>query len=276
MPHHVHRLVEPFAGLAAISIAAASEKRADFFYLNDLNAPHMAMLKEAIETPFRLLEEYERVWQEQFTFSKGSVEHFYHVRGLFNEGVQTPANMLYLLARRVKGSVRYGKDGRFNQSPDKRRNGTSPQTLEGNLEKISALLNGKTTFSAVDYRDVFEQALPGDLFYLDPPYQGVSNTRDHRYLAGISFREFADSLEILNRKGVDFLVSYDGACGDREYGDELPKQLGCRKVLLNAGLSTQALFLGKKSDTYEALYVSESLAPVFDLPTEQLTLWEVL
>jgi DNA adenine methylase len=79
-------------------------------------------------------------------------------------------------------------------------------------------------------------------------------------LAGVSFNEFAESLETLNRKGVDYLISYDGECGGREYGRDLPPELGCRKVMLKAGLSSQALLLGRKSVTYEALYVSKGLA----------------
>ena len=100
---------------------------------------------------------------------------------------------------------------------------------------------------------------PGDVVYMDPPYQGVSEAKDCRYLSGLPFEEFAESLETLNRRGIDYLISYDGVCGGREYGRELPSELGCRKVMLNAGLSSQALFLGRKSVTYEALYVSRGL-----------------
>ena len=123
------------------------------------------------------------------------------------------------------------------------------------------MLCGISVFSAIDYREVFDRTAPGDVVYMDPPYQGVSDVRDCRYLSGVSFNEFADSLEVLNRKGVDFLISYDGACGGREYGQDLPEGLGCRKVMLKAGLSSQALLLGRKSVTYEALYVSKGLIP---------------
>ena len=85
--------------------------------------------------------------------------------------------------------------------------------------------------------------------------------RDKRYFAGVSFDEFACSVELLDRKGVDYLISYDGSCGGKEYGKELPSSLHCQKVLLNAGLSSQALLLGRKAATIEALYVSSSLLP---------------
>ena len=216
LPNKFERLVEPFSGMAAISVATALEKRANSYLINDLNAPLVNMLQEAIENPERLFQDYSKVWNEQFEYGENHVQHFYEVREYFNNGEETPANMLYLLARCVKGAVRYGKNGKFNQSPDKRRHGTNPETLKRNIYVISSLLNGKTCFSTYDYHDVFEMARPGDLVYMDPPYQGVTNVRDNRYYAGIKFDEFVKSLEILNKKKVNYLISYDGECGGKE------------------------------------------------------------
>ncbi len=276
MPAKFNRLVEPFSGMAAVTIATAYENRANSYLVNDLNAPLISLLKEAVENPSLLLKEYSAVWNEQFSYGKEHTQHFYKVRDSFNNGQETPANMLYLLARCVKGSVRYGKDGKFNQSPDKRRHGTTPKTLEQNIFAISNMLRGKAQFLSLDYREIFDMVKPGDLVYMDPPYQGVSNVRDNRYFSGVPFDEFSKALEILNQKGVDYLISYDGECGGKEYGEELPKSLGCKKVMLNAGLSSQALLLGKKSITYEALYISESLIPTFYAVPQQLSLLEEL
>lgn len=259
MPKRRSRMIEPFSGTAAMTIAAAMNGRAESFVVNDLNAPLIGMLTAAIQEPSKLLGDYAKVWSEQFSFSGGHVEHFYRVRQRFNDGETTPANMLYLLARCVKGSVRYGKNGNFNQSPDKRRHGTSPEKLSPNLTAVSTLLQGRTEFHSLDYREVFAMARKNDVVYMDPPYQGVSDFGDNRYLAGVPFAEFSESLYELNRKGVDFLISYDGECGGRTYGEELPSDLECRKIMLCAGQSTQATFLGRSSLTYEALYVSRGL-----------------
>ena len=274
MPHRFNRLIEPFAGMAAITVATAKERRAIEYVINDINEPIVAILQAAIDNPSELIEQYTAVWTEQFSYSKGHLEHFYHVRDCFNDGEQSAENMLYLLARCVKGAVRYGKNGNFNQSPDKRRHGTNPKNVADNVYAISALLKGRTFFSAIDYRHIFELAEPGDMVYMDPPYQGVSNAKDNRYFTGVEFGDFSDSIKTLNRKGVDFIISYDGECGNREYGNELPSSLNCTKFLLNAGLSTQSTLLGKRDTTFEALYVSEGLAERLNSVPEQMTLME--
>ena len=259
MPRRFDRLVEPFAGMAAVTIAVARQERADRYVVNDLNGPLVGILQSAIETPSKLVADYSKVWNEQFVYEQGSVAHYYKVRDDFNRGDQSPDNMLYLLARCVKGSVRYGSNGLFNQSPDKRRNGTSPKTLKSNVDAISYYLKGRTEFLSQDYREVLELTRPGDVVYMDPPYQGVSNVRDSRYFSGVEFDDFVEAIDRLNRRGVDFLISYDGKCGDKTYGEELPMELDLQKVLLRAGLSSQSILLGKKEVTYEALYISRGL-----------------
>lgn len=276
MPNKFNRLLEPFSGMAAISIAAAYDNRTDAYVINDINAPLIEMLHEAVEHPQDLIDRYSEVWSEQFAYGENHVQHYYDVREKFNNGEDTPENMLYLLARCVKGAVRYGKTGNFNQSPDKRRHGTRPKTMADNVYAVSRLLKGKAEFRCCDYHDILRMARPGDLVYMDPPYQGVTNTRDSRYFAGVPFEEFTESLKILSRNGVDFLISYDGECGGKEYGEELPESLHCRKILLNAGRSSQATLLGKEKTTFEALYISESLIPCCEEIPQQLSLMEAV
>lgn len=58
MPHHFNKMIEPFAGMAAMTIAVAQKRRADRYMLNDLNSPLVKILVSAIETPNHLYEEY--------------------------------------------------------------------------------------------------------------------------------------------------------------------------------------------------------------------------
>lgn len=268
-PQKFNRLIEPFAGMAAITIAVSKQRRAEQYVLNDLNEPLINILREAINNPQKLIEEYAKVWSEQITFEGGSVEHFYKIRKDFNDGNKSAANMLYLLARCVKGSVRYSTNGMFNQSPDKRRMGTNPKNLASNVYMISSFLKGKTEFSSVDYREVTKMAKRGDIVYMDPPYQGVCTTRDSRYFSGICFDDFVECVDDLNSRGIDFVISYDGTCGEKQYGVDLPKELKLKKVMLNAGLSSQSLLLGRKEKTIEALYISPNLSDITTSITEE-------
>ena len=274
MPRKFNRLFEPFSGMAAITIAVAKENRANQYYINDINEPIVRILQEAIDTPVSLIDRYTNVWTEQFSYKEGHLEHFYHIRNCFNEGEQTAENMLYLLARCVKGSVRYGRNGNFNQSPDKRRHGTNPKNMTENVLAISAILKGKVNFSATDYREILKTAESGDLIYLDPPYQGVSNKKDNRYFSGVDFEEFSESIAVLDKRKIDYIISYDGECGEKGYGQDLPKSLNCKKIMLNAGVSTQSTLLGKKDTTFESLYISDNITAMITPIPEQIMLME--
>lgn len=262
LPHRFERLIEPFAGMAAITIAVSRQNRAKHYLLNDINEPLISVLRESIENPSQLIKDYTKVWSEQLTFEGGSVEHYYKIRDEFNAGNKCAANMLYLLARCVNGAVRYSSAGMFNQSPDKRRMGTTPKNLAKNISIISNLLKGKTEFTSLDYREIARQARVGDVVYMDPPYQGVCSTRDCRYFSGIEFHEFVECVEDLVRRNIDFVISYDGTCGEKQYGEDLPEALGLRKIMLTAGLSSQSILLGKKETTVEALYLSPNLQDI--------------
>lgn len=259
MPRHVDRLVEPFCGSGAISIASSLNKISDRYWLNDVNEPLVKMLEEAIENPEALSDDYQEIWNGQFKEDTNNVQYFYDIRNRYNSGDKSPAITLFLIARCVKGAVRYSEQGLFNQSPDKRRNGTNPSRVRKNTREISYLLKGRAHLTSLDYRDMIDEISENDFLYMDPPYQGVSNTRDHRYIKGVQYDDLVFFLEALNKKGVRYLLSYDGACGDRQYGRDLPPSLGCKKILLDAGRSTQSTFLGKSDKTVEALYLSPSI-----------------
>lgn len=254
-PNNVSRLIEPFAGSAAISIAAAAHGLVRSYVINDVNKPLAELLRLVVEQPVELATSYEALWLEQH---EDSVAHYYQVRERFNR-TQDPRLFLYLLARCVKGSVRYNSDGMFNQSPDKRRLGTQPKTMRTNLMGVSSLLQGKSIFSSLDYKDVFASAKKSDLIYMDPPYQGVCGERDLRYLSGISHDEFVDALHQLNSKNISYIVSYDGRRGDRVFGELLPDFLHLTRIEIVAGRSSQSTLLGRDEITYESLYLSEAL-----------------
>jgi DNA adenine methylase len=255
-PPRFTTLYEPFAGSAAITIAAAVNELGEHYHLNDLNQPLMDLWRAIIETPAQVAAQYETLWRKQLEDPRSFYDQ---VRSDFNR-TGRPDLFLYLLARCVKGSVRYNARGEFNQSPDNRRQGMRPETMRLHILGASYYLKGKTTISSVDYREVLEKATPADLVYLDPPYQGVGGNRDPRYLQNVPFDEFVQALDGLNRRGIRYLVSYDGRTGDKTFGERLPKELHLTLLELYAGRSTQATLLGRNHVTMESLYLSPSLA----------------
>jgi DNA adenine methylase len=260
IPKSINCLIEPFAGSAAISIAAATRQIAQNYQINDLNKPLAELLRLIVQFPADAASFYEVLWNEQLGHS---IEHYYQVREHFNR-TQDPHLFHYLLARCIKGSVRYNAQGMFNQSPDKRRQGTQPKTMRRHIFAVSALLNGKTEFSSLDYRDVLFKATQNDLVYMDPPYQGVCGRRDARYFSGISHDDFVSALAALNARNIPYIVSYDGRRGEKIFGEYLPATLQLTRVELEAGRSSQATLLGRDEITYESLYLSYAL-------TEKLT-----
>ena len=255
-PAKVRTLHEPFAGSAAISLAAAAHKRANAFHINDLNKPLVDLLRTIVNTPDKLAKEYEALWHQQLDDPK---VFYKDIRDKFNL-TGRPDYFLYLLARCVKASVRYNANGEFNQSPDNRRKGATPATMRNQIFGASYLLKGKATFSSKNYRDAVMQATAEDLIYMDPPYQGVCGNRDTRYLASVQFCEFVEVLEKLNERGIRYIVSYDGRTGSKVFGVKLPEHLNLAHMELNAGRSSQATLLGRTDATYESLYLSPSLA----------------
>ena len=257
-PKDIQTVFEPFAGSAAISIAAAACGLGKHFAINDLNKPLANLLKHIVQEPKVMVEKYAAIWAAQGEDAVSSVAHFNAVREQFNL-TQYPEHLLYLLARCIKGAVRYNRAGLFNQSPDKRRRGTQPHKMQSNIQGVSRLLNGRCSFSSLDYRVALENATPQDLVYMDPPYQGVSGERDGRYLAGLSFDVFAKSLEDLNARGISYIVSYDGKLGEVSYGQNLSDSLGLERLELAAGRSSTATLLGRDDLTIESLYLSKAL-----------------
>lgn len=255
-PNKFPRLVEPFSGSAAISIACAARGKANSYWINDLNKPLAELLGLIINHPVEIANYYETIWNQQHD---DPIEHYYRVREDFNR-TGDPRLFLYLLARCAKGSVRYNTEGLFNQSPDKRRHGTRPETMRDNIFGVSTLLKGKSVISSLDYKDVLSNVNEEDVVYMDPPYQGVCGDRDSRYFSGISYEEFLAALSELNVRQIRYAVSYDGRTGNKTFGNRLPESLSLTLIELEAGRSSQATLLGRDAITVESLYLSPRLA----------------
>lgn len=259
-PGKVKKLIEPFGGSAAISIASAYYNTATKFIINDLNEPLILLLKEIVENPQNISDNYRKIWMKQL----GNERNYYDkIRNEFNINKQ-PENLLFLMARCVKGAIRYNTFGEFNQSPDNRRKGRLPENMEKDIYGVSNLLKNKVIFYSKDYRDLIYEIESDDLIYMDPPYQGVCIGRDQRYLSTVNIDEFTKFILSLNKKNSKFIISYDGKTGEKQYGTALPSELNLHHITIKVGRSTQATLNGSKDITFESLYLSEPLVSTLD------------
>ena len=254
-PSGIDRLIEPFAGSAAITISAAMHRKCSTFQINDINSPLIGLWDLIINHPSMVAKDYASLWQAQV----GNEErHYYQIRDEFNR-TQQPSLLLFLLAKCVKAAVRYNAAGEFNQSPDKRRLGKHPETMAEDIHHVSRLLKGKTHVSSLDYRSVLLNATSDDLVYMDPPYQGTGLNGGFNYAGNILQEDFIAALDGLNDRSVPYIVSYDGKTGDKEHGVPLPAFLGLKRMGIVAGRSSQATLLNRSEMTVESLYLSPAL-----------------
>jgi DNA adenine methylase len=251
----IRHLHEPFAGSAAFTLASARQDLARHFFINDSLEPLAALWDGIIAAPEQLARRYEALWTGHAADGPG---HFYKVRAEFNQD-REPAKLLYLLARCVKSAVRFNDRGEFNQSADKRRLGTRPPRMRREILAAHALLRGRTTSTNLDYAQAMGQASRSDVVYLDPPWQGTSGRKDTRYHQILDLPRLVVQLDDLNRRGVPFLLSFDGRLGGKAYGEALPAELDLARIELAAGRSAQATLSGRTDETVESLYVSRRI-----------------
>jgi len=259
-PNQYGRLIEPFGGSSAVTLAAAYQKTFRAYIVGDALEPLIQLWQMIIDDPGPVARQYETLWQRE---RASPIQAYYEIRSEFNLD-RDPAKLLYLLARCVKNAVRFNPAGEFNQSPDKRRTGTKPKTMRAELFGAHRILAGKCRAMHADFLTLFSQAQEGDFFYLDPPYQGTSGGRDRRYIAGVIRDRMIEGLSMLNEKRIPFVLSYDGSCGETDYGEPLPETVA-RRILLDVGRSSQATLNGRDDVTVESLYVSH-LLPVSEKP----------
>ena len=86
LPRSVSRLVEPFAGSAAVSIAFALRQGASRYWINDAHEPLAALWREILNRPDQLSRRYAFLWNDQHGRER---EYYNEVRDRFNSG-QSP------------------------------------------------------------------------------------------------------------------------------------------------------------------------------------------
>lgn len=252
---HFRRFYEPFAGSAALTIAARTTLNAQEYVIGDILSPLINIWQQIVASPLDISNTYEQIWYQQL---ESDDSYYNRIRDEFNTS-HDPAKLLYLLARCVKNAPRFNLQGEFNQSHDRRRLGMHPQKMRGEILGASTLLAQHTSAVWGDFEDIIADATEEDIVYMDPPYEGTSTGGDKRYYRGLDRERLVQALVRLNQRGVPFLLSYDGRCGDKTYGEPLPDYLDLTHLELHAGRSSQATLNGESHMTIESLYVSNNL-----------------
>ncbi len=140
------------------------------FVIADSLEPLIDVWRRIVADPTGLANAYERIWNGQ---SKGGDDYYTRVRERFNHH-HDPADLLYLLARCVKNSPRWNREGYFNQSADLRRLGMQPDKMRRQIDGARLLLHGKTTMIAGDFETTVANAEPCGLVYMAPPFACTS------------------------------------------------------------------------------------------------------
>ncbi len=254
LPPDTGVLYEPFAGSGAVTLAAAAAGRAKHYVLSDALAPLIGIWELIRTDPERLCAGYAQLWTAQGASPRATYDA---CRADYN-AAPDPIRLYFLISRCVKNAVRFNADGAFNQSPDTRRIGTHPDRVRHRVLQSHGLLKNARCYPR-DYAQSLHDAAPNDVVYMDPPYMGVSGTRDRRYVQGLDLERFIAELDRANQRGVSYIVSFDGRCGDRSYGPGLPEHLKLHHLELDAGRSAQATLSGRAEQTFESLYVAPAL-----------------
>lgn len=254
VPDAIETWFEPFAGSAAMSIWIARHRVPKRIVIGDSLEPIARLWTSILFSPEATARRYENIWRGQMS---ADAFYFNRVRDRFNQE-SDPVDLLYLLCRCVKNAVRFNARGHFTQSVDKRRLGMKPDKMAKAIREASFLLRSKTEVRSGDWLGTVSDAAPGDFIYMDPPYLGTSIGRDRRYAEWMSQERLINGLRELRRRSLRFALSYDGKCGEREYGPPLPRELGLTHLMINAGRSSQATLNGSSEQTYESLYLSHA------------------
>lgn len=239
-----NRYYEPFLGGGAMLYMLGRQGSVG----GDLYSPLIAFWKMVRDQPERLISNYTKQWTCLQADLPG---YFYVVRDRFN-AEQKPEDLNFLMRTCVNGIVRFSKSGQFNNSFHLSRKGMLPQRFAKIVRDWSNHIQGMD-FRTGDFEQTTYDTQPGDFIYLDPPYAG----NKQRYIGDLDVERFYYVLDSLNRRGVKWALSFDGARGETAYDYRLPKEIYKRKEFLTSGYSAVAKVLnGPVEMVTESLYLN--------------------
>lgn len=245
MPTVYGSYYEPFVGGGAMLPFSTGHRGV----AGDIIAELICLWTSIQANPNRVADEYETRWK--LLQDKGP-EVYYNVRDCFNQ-TRNCFDFLFLTRTCVNGLIRYNSQGEFNNSFHLSRPGINPSRLRKHLQQWSLAIQD-VTFRNVDYRECLADVQEGDFVFLDPPYGG---TKDRYTRTEFNLGDFYNELERLNRVGAKWMLTFDGAAGERTYQYAPPAELYQTSFLINTGTSTFTRIMDNKQDVIqESVYLN--------------------
>lgn len=236
---------EPFVGGGAMMPFAKSRRGK----ASDIIPELINLWNEIKNNPEKVVEEYEVRWNR---LQDEGYQVFYEIRDRFNK-TKSPFDFLFLTRTCLNGMIRYNRAGEFNNSLHLTRPGIAPQRLSAIIHQWSTCMK-KFNFFNVDYRECLEDVKKGDFVFLDPPYGG---TKSRYTQTPFSLDEFYHVLDQLNRKEVNWMLTFDGTSGERNYTFAPPEDLYKSSFKVKTGKSSFRKVIDKvQEDVLETVYLN--------------------
>ena len=243
-PHKFGRYYEPFLGGGALLYMLGRAGSVG----GDIYEPLTAFWSLVRDEPQNLIADYAMQWEK---LQKDLPGYFYVVRERFNS-TRRPEDLNFLMRTCVNGIVRFSKSGDFNNSFHLSRKGMQPQRFAEIVREWTARLRG-VEFRCSDFEETLSDAQSGDFVYMDPPYAG----NKQRYIGDLDIERFNKMLAKLNKRGVKWVLSFDGVRGDTAYNYFIDQKVFRRKALLDSGHSAVSKVLnGPVEMVTESLYLN--------------------
>ncbi len=199
-----HRFFEPFLGGAAVFFHLHPQES----YLFDVNPRLIEVYQTTRDHVDELI--------EQLRQHRNDEAYFYEVRAQ-SEADLTPleraARFIFLNKTCYNGLYRVNRQGKFNVPFGRYKN---PKICdESSLMAASSVLQG-AQLRVADFEVVLDLAEPGDLVYLDPPYEPLSATSSFTSYTTVGFssedqRRLATVFRTLDARGCLLMLSNSSA-----------------------------------------------------------------
>lgn len=230
------RLIEPFAGSAALTLATDY----DAYLINDTN-PDLITLYTILKQEKQGFIDYARHY---FIPDNNEESRYYALREQFNNShdpAERAALFIYLNRHAFNGLCRYNSKGSYNVPFGRYRAPYFPE------KEMKAYLGkaGRIELSCGDFRDALAQAMDDDTIYCDPPYVPLSDTASFTAYHKDSFnhdeqQRLADTARIIAPRTRGILISnHDTAYTRALYHDARLATVHVQRNIAASGASRQ-------------------------------------